>query len=383
METEGICRFDERDNVQGRLELKPDTEAWAEYYENHPQLLDRDIKNQGLHDNPVGHPADNLAGAALMSLLRHLGSEELVDGPVAPEKTEMAPERATEKIKSWAAYLGIDLVRIGPLDPMYVYSNKGRTYGRRGPHEKEVGSPIELTHKNAIVLVNAIDTQLLQGAPKKQVMYAIHKAYLQTNVVAIVLAGYIRNLGYPARAQIMRNYQVIIPPIAIDAGVGELGRNGIVISKEFGEAIKMAVVTSDLPLVHDPKARMGIDAVCGACRICAEKCPAGAINHGEKRLIRGVERYRFTPELCFNTWKTTGTDCGVCMVCCPLTRDPELRKRIAERPLTPGEDLPEDIKAIIERMRGEPHDPGAHPPYAWIEEQPDVWKNYRYGKSGS
>jgi len=380
MENETRRRYDERDNVQGRLELRPDTSAWDAYYAAHPDLIEKDMKNQGLHDIPVGHPADNLAAEALLHMQRSLGSENMVDGPPAPEKIIMTPERATEKIKGWATYLGVDVVRIGPLDPMNVYSHKGRTYGRDEPLGPEVGTPITLDQKHAIVLVNALDTELLKGAPKKQVMYVIHRAYFQLATVAVAVAQYIRNLGYPARAHIMRNYQVIIPPIAIDAGVGELGRNGIVISKEYGEAIKMAVVTTDLPLIHDPKANMGVDNLCKKCTICARNCPAGAINHGGKKVIRGVERYPFNAEACFNTWKTTGTDCGVCMITCPLTREKTMLETINANPLQAGGELPEELAAQIERMRLEGHDPGAQPQYHWIEEQPPVWKDFRYGR---
>jgi hypothetical protein len=48
-----------------------------------------------------------------------------------------------------------------------------------------------------------------------------------------------------------RPYQVLTVPIAIQAGMGELGRHGVVITKELGSALKVATVTTDLPLVYD------------------------------------------------------------------------------------------------------------------------------------
>ena len=122
---EALERYDERDNVQGRLELTPGTPAWDEYYEKHPMIKEIDLENQRLNKTPVGHPADNMAELAILTVMRHMGREDFVDGPVAPEKIEMTPERASEKIKEWVKYLGMDFVRIGPLDPMNIYSNKG------------------------------------------------------------------------------------------------------------------------------------------------------------------------------------------------------------------------------------------------------------------
>ena len=169
METEEICRYDERNNVQGRLELIPGTPAWEEYYDRHPKLKEIDLKNQSLHNIPVGHPADNMAIAAVRFLMLNLGREDIVDGPPAQQKIEMTPERAAEKIKGWAEYLGIDMVRIGPLNPMYVYSHKGRAYGRGGDSgEPEVGTPVSLEHKHAIVIVKGLDLKLLRGAPKNR-----------------------------------------------------------------------------------------------------------------------------------------------------------------------------------------------------------------------
>jgi len=377
-ETEERFRYDERDNVQGRLELVSGTPAWEEFYKKHPELKEKDMEAQRLNKISIGNPADNLMGEAIMSFIQDISTENLVDGPVAREKIEMSPERATEKIKGFAAYLGIDIIRIGPLNPLYIYSHKGRTYGRQEP--PEIGAPINLTHKHAIVLVNALDTTILRGAPKKQAIFSIHRAYFQLGVIAITLARYIRSLGYPARAQTVQNYQVIVPPIAVDAGVGEFGRNGLVVTKEFGQAIKMSVVTTDLPVVYDLKANLGLDNVCKVCKICAQNCPVGAINPGDKKIIRGAERYPFSPEACFNMWKSTGTDCGVCLISCPFSREPSARQYLGPQLASSGGELPEELMAQIERLRDEGHDPGAQPPYPWMEEQPDAWKKYRFGK---
>ena len=40
----------------------------------------------------------------------------------------------------------------------------------------------------------------------------------------------IRRLGYPARAHIDGNYRVIAPLVARDAGLGEIGRMGLLMT---------------------------------------------------------------------------------------------------------------------------------------------------------
>jgi hypothetical protein len=92
--------------------------------------------------------------------------------------------------------------------------------------------------------------------------------------IADAVAAYMRGLGYPARAHVLTNYQVLPVPIAIQAGTGELGRHGVMITKELGSALKLATVTTDLPLVYDEGPRgLGVSDFCEDRKLCAESCP--------------------------------------------------------------------------------------------------------------
>jgi reductive dehalogenase len=376
-----IKRYDERDNVQGRHELVPESPEWEEYYKAHPERKEADLAQ---HDLPgglgVGAPADIKAFVAMMSLLRQLGDENMVDGPVESERVEMTPERATEKMKGFGKHLGSAVVRVGPLNQAYVYSHKGRTYHRHGEGEPKVGTPIELPHKNAIVMIEGLDTKILKGAPKKQVILEVFRAYSKLGHMAVILARYIRSLGYPARAHIVTNYQLIVPPLAIDAGVGELGRHGVLISKEFGSAMKMSVVTTDLPMVHDKKPNLGVEDFCRHCKICAENCPSGAISYGEKQVVRGVARYPFKAEACFKIWNETGTDCGVCIGSCPFSKPPSLHHNFGLWLSSKGGKFPGVFLTFMERLIYGVHSPGDHPHPKWMEEPPPVWEKYRFGR---
>lgn len=376
-----IERYDERDNVQARHELVPGSPEWEEYYQAHPKLKDID---RAQHDLPgalgVGAPADIKAFVSMLSYLQPLGHENMVDGSVAPEKLEMTPARAAEKVKGFGKFLGAAMVRIGPLNQAYVYSHKGRTYHRPGDGEPKVGTPIDLPHQNAIVLGEGLDYEILKGTPKKPIILEVFRAYSKLGQMAVILARYIRSLGYPARAHIVTNYQLIVPPVAFEAGVGELGRHGVLISKEFGSAMKMAVVTTDLPMVHDEKANLGVDDICMHCRICAENCPSGAISFGEKQVIRGVLRYPFKAEACFKIWNETGTDCGVCIGSCPYSKPPSLHHAFGLWLASRGGKFPSVFLLWMERLIYGDHSPGNHPHPKWMEEPPPVWEKYRFGR---
>jgi ferredoxin len=315
--TAEIEPFDERDNVQSRNTLEPGTPEYAEFYARHPEWESVDAKTREISRQHVGHPLDGLfLGAEVMSVARR-GMEEMVDGPVAEHKFELTPQRASEKLKGFACHLGADLVRTGPLNPAFIYSHIGKTWN--DPARKH-GAPIALAHRHAISIAVALDPAIHKSGPVLAMTTEVMSAYNKLATIATILAAYIRSLGYPARAHVVSNYQVLCVPIAIEAGMGELGRHGIMMTKELGSCLKLATVTTDLLLAHDAPVDIGVKEFCKDCKICAERCPSGAISHGPARTVRGVERWSINAQACFRVWNETGTDCGICVAACPWSK---------------------------------------------------------------
>jgi len=315
--TAELERFDERDNVQSRNTLEPGTPEYAEFYARHPEWEAVDAASREISRHHVGHPLDGLfLGAEVMSVARR-GMEDMVDGPVAEHRFELTPERASEKLKGFARHLGADLVGAGPLNPAFIYTHIGKTWNDAA---RKRGAPIALNHRHAISIAVELDVEIHKAGPVLAMTADVMSAYNKLATIATILAAYIRSLGYPARAHVVSNYQVLCVPIAIDAGMGELGRHGIMMTKEFGSCIKLATVTTDLPLAHDAPVDIGVEEFCKDCRICAERCPSGAISHGPAKTTRGVERWSINPQACFRVWNETGTDCGICVAACPWTK---------------------------------------------------------------
>jgi ferredoxin len=139
--------------------------------------------------------------------------------------------------------------------------------------------------------------------------------------MAIQLADLIRRLGYQARAHVDGLYRVICPLVARDAGLGEFGRMGLLMTPRLGPRVRIAVVTTDLPLATDPPAPdlTAID-FCLQCRKCADSCPSRAISFGApEEDENGVLRWRIDAEACFTLWGRLGTDCARCMAVCPFS----------------------------------------------------------------
>jgi ferredoxin len=366
-------RYNEADNAQARGALIPDSDLWKDYYKKHPDLEDLGRSFDKLPPmGSVGPIQDQLMVASIFETISLLSKDEYVDGTPSPEKFKISPERATEKLKGFTRHLGADLVNIGPLNPAWIYSHVGRA----NYPGKEIGPEINLPHNSAIVAAIHLDLKLLHSAPGIGSNIEIIKTYLRLASIVVTLARYIRFLGYSARAHDVMNYQVIIPPIAIDAGLGELGRNGVLINEKYGNALKMAVVTTDLPLIYDKPVDIGVEEYCRGCNICGKYCPVGAIPlTQEKKVVRGVRKWKINDNACYRYWRTVGTDCGICMSVCPWSRPRHFPHNAV---LKAVENSSIARKAAIQAEKLVRREV-VKPPH-WLEEPTDEWKeNIRKG----
>ena len=140
-----------------------------------------------------------------------------------------------------------------------------------------------------------------------------------------LLAHYIRGLGYKAIA--CGNDTACSIPIAIDAGLGELARNGLLITPTFGPRVRLAKVITDLPLFPDRPIEFGVWEFCLKCEKCADKCPSKSIAFGKPTDKQnnisnreGILRWPINAETCLAFWAKNGTDCANCIRTCPFNK---------------------------------------------------------------
>lgn len=84
----------------------------------------------------------------------------------------------------------------------------------------------------------------------------------------------------------------------------------------YGE--RLDAVTTDLPLVVDAPAAFQVSEFCETCGVCARFCPSKAINAGTRGKIDGELRWQIDQEKCYGKWQALGSDCGLCLVKCPV-----------------------------------------------------------------
>ena len=309
-------RVDERDVMFARARLAPGSPEYEAYYAMRPELRAGDDKTRALPGllSPEAGEAEPLAFAsaeASFSLTKALREE--VDGPLAPARSEYPAEQMTSYIKGLARYYGAYTVGIAELQPYHLYSHIGRGSG-------EYGAPIALDHRYAIAFTVEMDHAMMGPAPEAPVVMESARQYVEAARVALQLGYLIRWLGYPARAHIDGNYRVVAPLVARDAGLGEIGRMGLLMTPQVGPRVRLGVVTTDLPLVPDQRGDdLSTIDFCRMCKKCAENCPSRSIPFGDREEIDGALRWRIDSETCFRYWNVMGTDCGRCMAVCPYS----------------------------------------------------------------
>jgi len=259
--------------------------------------------------------------------LYHL--EDAVDGRVAPRERERDnPVENTRIVKEMARWLGVDLVGIARLDPRWVYSHSGMW--RKDPGR--AGSGIELNHQWAIVVAIEMDYEKLLSSPSFIDDAEVGLRYADIAKIVVQLAGYIRELGYPAKAHHVRTEDVLHVPLAVQAGLGELARNGILMTEKYGPRVRLGTVTTDLPLVPDQPVDLGVEKVCSICKKCADNCPSGAVTHGPQEVVNGIKRWTIDPERCIRLWVASPEqwdNCSACIKSCPWSKPDTWYHRLA------------------------------------------------------
>lgn len=262
------------------------------------------------------------------------------------EPADYTPEEVSAIVKTAARFYGASMAGIAELDERWLYSNRYTRTGTAAKPAKTSGSlryedaeaPQELEDgtliiprsiKYVIALAfemdqDGIDTYI--GGPASA---ACGEGYSRMAYTSAILSEFIRGLGYKAIPAGNSTGQSIA--FAIDAGLGELGRNGLLVTPKYGPRVRLAKVFTDMPLVPDKPITFGVEEFCNICGKCATNCPGSAIPTGEKTFTPtydavqissnpGVKKWYVNTPACHQVWAEYGMDCGTCMRVCPFNK---------------------------------------------------------------
>ena len=221
-----------------------------------------------------------------------------------PEKVQLAPNEFWEELEEEAKNLGIDLVGYAPIDETLMFE------------EDHIGG-IEVLYQNAIVLGMEMDYDAIETAPEPPAGVESLNIYAELGEATNKLTSFIRSKGYRAIACHPLGGPILYPAMAVKTGLGQIGTQGLLISKKFGPRQRLSIIAINIEKIPNKASNdFEIEKYCKKCKRCALMCPVNAI-YDEPTINENGTITRIDGEKCIKYFYET-TGCSVCIKECPL-----------------------------------------------------------------
>ena len=243
---------------------------------------------------------------------------EAATGEVYGEKTEVDPVVFSRAVKQFAYDFGAEAVGITEINRNFVYRMDGT-------------DPVPEEYTHVIIMAFRHPHWRIRHSPAYTSDMGSWVAYHLTTFMAVEVADWIRELGYPAKANSsLTGYDIMMPPHEVQAGLGEQCRIGVNLHPVLGPAYKVAAVLTALPLQTDRPIEFNLESFCEKCEKCARECPPNAIPKGKGKKIntRGVTKWQVDTYRCQTYWTLDNRynfphahdACARCIYVCPWTK---------------------------------------------------------------
>ncbi|UCE14792.1 MAG: reductive dehalogenase [Candidatus Heimdallarchaeota archaeon] len=229
-------------------------------------------------------------------------------------------KKNNEIVKRLGQIFGACATGITKVDPeqLFIYS-----------HNSE-NKPLNLPEgvKYAIVMLMEMDYEGIGTSPSVPAAIATGEAYSRMTFAIACMAQFLRNLGYQAVPS--GNDTGLSIPLAIQAGLGQFGRHGLLITPKFGPRVRICKVFTDFPLELDKPIDFGVTQFCRICKKCAKYCPSQSISHTDGPTWDspwktpsnnpGVYKWYVNVDSCYKFWVQNSSDCSNCIRVCPFNK---------------------------------------------------------------
>ena len=216
---------------------------------------------------------------------------------------EPTGEDLSDAIKEKARELGFIEVGITYFDHRYTFSSKKEhtTY-----------------YPNIICLAYEQDFEPTQTIPSVDAEIVHSSTYRTEGAAALELGNFIRSHGYHAQVTGSGDSPGPYIPMFVEAGLGQLGACGYLLTPHVGNRCRLVSVTTDANLTHDKPIDYGMHAFCQVCQVCVNRCPGRALMR-DKIWWRGLEKNKLYFKRC-RPVMARYLGCGICMKTCPVQK---------------------------------------------------------------
>lgn len=263
-----------------------------------------------------------------------------------------------EELKGYAEEIGIDLFGVTTPEPFPRYlkelASRKEHYLERYSHRidrwKRLAQPRKIL-KDAKAVIS-IGFYYFTADKEPEGLYGklgriISYGHLEIYKRALLIIDFLKKRGYKAVMGVHRK------EAAQRAGLGFIGKNGLVINNRYGSWVAYQSIVTNAGLDFDkPYKGEG----CGKCEICINSCPTSAI----------YEPYRINPKRCISYLLTSQTipsefeekignyllGCDICQEVCPKNRGLKPKEKI-EPLLPPFLGVYPSLKKVLELTESE------------------------------
>jgi Pyruvate/2-oxoacid:ferredoxin oxidoreductase delta subunit len=214
---------------------------------------------------------------------------------------KMIEPQILSELESFAKSLGVAEIGYTVVNPRYIF---------RG---------FRILFPNAMVFTIEMNRDKIRQAPSLPSYIEIWRTYYEVGVIVNKVADFLRQHGFNAHAGPAVGGDVNYIPVAIDAGLGISGKNGLLITRHSGPRVRLAAVYTDienLPISQENQHGWVRD-YCEKCNICVQKCPAGAIYGVTKVLEDGGPSFIDHSKCAMPFSNDNG--CTLCIKYCPFS----------------------------------------------------------------
>ncbi len=213
-------------------------------------------------------------------------------------------EDVSEAIRQRARELGYGEIGFTRSDRHYVYQSRKPVMRPNLPH--------------AICLALEQDYVKTQSIPSMDGEDTHFGTYFRQGPLTMELTDFIRSLGYSVQVSGPTWHYGPMIPMFVDAGLGQLGANGQLLSPHFGSRARLQIVFTNAPVTYDTPIDYGVHKFCQTCQVCVNRCPGRALMP-EKVWYRGVEKNKLVFKRC-RPVMARYLGCGICMKVCPIQK---------------------------------------------------------------